>query len=110
MKAKREIEFNGDELVRRVEAFVRHARGEERLAVRTTTLRRPEREKALRPVEVAAIRRKMRVSQADFARLLNVRRATVANWESGARKPSGAALKLLRIAERHPEALEMKAA
>ena len=43
--------------------------------------------------------------QAVFAALLNVPQPTAISWESGARKPSGAALKLLRLATRHPELL-----
>ena len=41
-----------------------------------------------------------------FAALLNVPTRTVISWENGQRKPSGAALKLLDIAEKHPEALD----
>jgi putative transcriptional regulator len=40
-----------------------------------------------------------------FARLLNVPTVTAASWEKGRRKPSGAALRLLQIARKHPEAL-----
>jgi putative transcriptional regulator len=40
-----------------------------------------------------------------FARLLNVSMKTVQAWEQGTRTPSDAGLKLLAIAEKHPEAL-----
>jgi putative transcriptional regulator len=43
--------------------------------------------------------------QAVFGRLLNVPAVTVLKWEQGERKPSGAALRLLEIAKRAPEAL-----
>jgi putative transcriptional regulator len=47
----------------------------------------------------------LKVSQAAFARLLNVSPRTVQAWETDARTPSDAALKLLHVAKRHPEVL-----
>jgi putative transcriptional regulator len=44
-------------------------------------------------------------SQSAFAYLLNVSPKTVQAWEQGLRSPSDAALKLLAIAEKHPEVL-----
>jgi putative transcriptional regulator len=40
-----------------------------------------------------------------FARYLNTSQSTVEKWETGARQPSGMALKLLSIVEKHVEAL-----
>lgn len=45
------------------------------------------------------------LSPADFASALGVSRRTLEQWEQGRRQPSGAALTLLKIAERHPEVL-----
>lgn len=45
------------------------------------------------------------LSQAEFAAALGVSKRTLEQWEQGRREPSGAALTLLRIAERHPEVL-----
>ena len=104
-KTKTDIEFDGEELIRRLEGFTRHVRGEKPLTLRTTRLALPPSEKPLRPSEVAALREKLGVSQGVFAALLNVPKTTAISWESGARKPSGAALKLLRLATRHPELL-----
>ena len=73
--------------------------------LRTTTLELPAPVKAIPARQIKAIRRRMGASQAVFAQILNVPRATAIAWESGARKPSGAALKLLRIADKRPEAL-----
>ncbi len=36
-----------------------------------------------------------------FARYLNTSESTVEKWETGAKKPSGAALKLLSIVQKH---------
>lgn len=55
--------------------------------------------------EVLAVRAQLRVSQAAFARILNVSPKTVQAWETNARRPSDAALKLLTIAKRHPKIL-----
>jgi DNA-binding transcriptional regulator YiaG len=54
---------------------------------------------------VASARRKLRLSQPEFARLLGISVRTLHHWEQGTRRPSGAARVLLRIAARHPEAV-----
>ena len=41
------------------------------------------------------------VSQPVFARYLNTSESTVEKWETGAKKPSGLALKLLSLVQRH---------
>jgi putative transcriptional regulator len=55
--------------------------------------------------EIAKLREGLNFSQGILARALNVSPATVRAWESGRRSPSDAALKLLAIAEKHPEDL-----
>ena len=77
-------------------------RGSRKLTVRDVELEPPAR---MRAKDVAAVRASLRVSQAAFARILNVSPRTVQAWESDAREPSDAALKLLDVARRHPEAL-----
>ncbi len=52
---------------------------------------------------IARIRDGLRLSQAVFAMALNVSVETVRAWEQGKREPDGAALRLLQIAEQHPE-------
>jgi putative transcriptional regulator len=52
------------------------------------------------PRHVQHIREKARVSQGVFAAFLNVGKTTVAAWEQGTKKPSGAAAKLLELVER----------
>ena len=41
------------------------------------------------------------VSQPVFARYLNTSESTVEKWETGAKRPSGMALKLLTIIQKH---------
>jgi putative transcriptional regulator len=50
--------------------------------------------------QVVKIRRSVKASQAVFAAFLNVGKSTVAAWEQGTKKPSGAAARLLDIVER----------
>jgi putative transcriptional regulator len=54
-----------------------------------------------KPGQIKRIRESQRVSQPVFARYLNTSESTVEKWESGAKKPSGMALKLLDIVEKH---------
>ncbi len=55
--------------------------------------------------DVAALRRRFRLSQAKFAALLGISVDTLQNWEQGRRAPQGPAKVLLRVAATHPEAL-----
>ncbi|MBF0460384.1 MAG: type II toxin-antitoxin system MqsA family antitoxin [Magnetococcales bacterium] len=57
------------------------------------------------PGDVKEIRDRMDLSQSAFAGILGVSVRTVQEWEQGRRKPSGPAASLLRVAQRHPEAL-----
>ena len=54
----------------------------------------------LMPVQIKQIRESFQVSQAVFARLLNVSVSTVQKWEIGQKKPTGAALKLLQLVKK----------
>jgi putative transcriptional regulator len=55
----------------------------------------------LTPVEIKALRENYHVSQPVFARYLNTSESTVQKWETGAKRPSGLALKLLSIVQKH---------
>jgi putative transcriptional regulator len=63
--------------------------------------------KRIPPTQIKRIRESQRVSQPVFARYLNTSESTVEKWETGAKKPSGMALKLLTIVQKH--GLEMLA-
>ena len=54
---------------------------------------------------IHALRIRLGLRQDDFARALNVSDKTVKAWEQGVNPPSGPALRLLEIAETHPEVL-----
>ncbi|MGY4398626.1 putative transcriptional regulator [Sphingomonas sp. UYAg733] len=53
------------------------------------------------PADIKELRESHHVSQPVFARYLNTSRSTVEKWESGAKRPSGMALKLLTIVQKH---------
>jgi len=55
----------------------------------------------LGPTEIKAIREANNVSQPVFARYLNTSESTVEKWETGAKRPSGMALKLLAVVQKH---------
>lgn len=50
---------------------------------------------------VKRIRERLRVSQPIFARYLNTSESTVQKWESGAKRPSAMASKLLAVVDKH---------
>lgn len=55
----------------------------------------------IEPAEIKQLRESNKVSQPVFARYLNTSESTVEKWETGAKKPSGMALKLLAVIQKH---------
>jgi len=53
------------------------------------------------PEDVIRIRRQANASQGYFARSLNVSTSAVQQWESGAKRPSGTAARLLAVVQKH---------
>ena len=53
------------------------------------------------PAAIKQLRESNKVSQPVFARYLNISESTIEKWETGAKKPTGAALKLLAIVQKH---------
>jgi putative transcriptional regulator len=72
----------------------------EELSLRTTEV--PDRPPAFPAAKVMRLRRRLRMSQGVFARMLNVSPKTVQSWEQGERQPSQAALRLLQILGARP--------
>ena len=83
-------------------AAIEHVEGK-RKDLRTTTLPRPPKQLSAR--EIVKVREELNVSQAVFAKYLNISPRTVQSWEQGYGKPSGASLKLLSIAKKNPKVL-----
>ena len=56
---------------------------------------------AIEPAQIKQLREANNLSQPVFARYLNTSGSTVEKWETGAKRPSGMALKLLTIIQKH---------
>ncbi|MBO3460984.1 DNA-binding transcriptional regulator [Aetokthonos hydrillicola Thurmond2011] len=54
----------------------------------------------LNPEKIKEIRETSHVSQAVFAAILNTSVSTVQKWESGQKRPTGTALKLLQLVQK----------
>jgi putative transcriptional regulator len=57
-------------------------------------------------VDVRAVRKKLGLSQEQFAAAFGVSASTVRNWEQGRRRPEGPARVLLKVIEREPAAVK----
>ena len=55
----------------------------------------------IEPARIKQIREANNVRQPVFARYLNTSESTVEKWETGAKRPSGMALKLLMVVQKH---------
>lgn len=80
---------------------IAQARGE--LTLRTTTL--PEPAPSMSGKKVISIRKKLDMSQAVFAGLLNVPTKTLQSWEQGTRKPKAGEARLLQLVDADPKAI-----
>ena len=65
--------------------------------------RKPSRVFVFNRLEVKAIRKRLHVSQNQFAHLIGVSAATLRNWEQGRTYPEGAARALLKVAAHRPD-------
>ncbi len=89
-----------DRIRKGLEEAIRHAKGE--ITLKTTTIELPDRPPEVRVDELTELRLSSQMSQADFARLLNVSTKTVQSWEQGTRKPSQSALRLIQVFRQDP--------
>jgi putative transcriptional regulator len=96
-KRKRLFESLQDGLMEGIRFF----RGE--IDLKTTVF--PEPPPDVTPDELASLRRMAEMSQAAFARLLNVSTKTVQSWEQGTRKPAQATLRLIQVLGQNPESV-----
>ncbi len=101
-----------ESLIASLEEALAYKRGE--LNLRTRVGERTARDTQIIPppaydsARVRAVRDKLRLSQQVFAAALNVSDGTVKAWEQGRRAPEGPTLRLLEIAEEHPETVLAK--
>ena len=57
-------------------------------------------------VDVQAIRKRLRMSQAEFSARFGIPAGTLRDWEQGRRVPEGPARVLLKVIENDPKAVE----
>ena len=88
----------GQEVITSLKEAIAWAGGED-IPVRLTTVEVPK-------TNVRAVRRKLRLSQSQFAAKFGFQPATLRNWEQGRTRPDGPARVLLAVIARHPEAVE----
>lgn len=88
-----------DSVRRGLEDAVAYARGDKSRG-RETVVYVPER------IDVKALRRRLGVTQVQFAARYGFKLATVRDWEQGRRQPVGPARVLLNVIDREPEAVE----
>lgn len=67
--------------------------------------RPPSRSFYFEETDVRSLREKHGLSQSRFATMMGISVGTLRNWEQGRRKPEGSARVLLKVVERHPEAV-----
>jgi putative transcriptional regulator len=94
--------FDGGAVVGSARSLADALTGRSKTTLRKVRVNRPD---ELRPEQISSIRHRLNVSQSVFAGYLGVRPTSVMSWEYGRRVPSGPVLRLLQIADRHPEVL-----
>lgn len=83
-----------------LEEAIRHAKGE--ITLKTTVVELPDPPPEIGAEQLTSLRLGSRLSQAVFARVLNVSTKTVQSWEHGTRRPSQAALRLIQVFGQNP--------
>ena len=96
--AKRRKPTVGERIIRGLDQAIAWASGED-VPVRVTTIQVPA-------IDVRTLRRKLRLSQSEFAARFGFPPATLKNWEQGRTRPEGPARVLLAVIARHPDAVE----
>jgi putative transcriptional regulator len=88
----------GQEIITSLKEAIAWAAGED-VPVRVTTVQAPL-------IDVRAGRRRLGLSQSEFASKFGFQPATLKNWEQGRTRPDGPARVLPTVIARHPEAVE----
>ena len=88
----------GREIIKGLKLVEKHVKGEIDLPVRYVNV--PD------FVDVKAIREKIGLTQAEFARRYGISRRSLEEWEQGRRQPEGAVRAYLFVIDRNPRAVE----
>ena len=92
-----------NELMEGMQALELHLKG--KITLKTTVVEVPD-PIVITPEEVKAIRQKLNLSQAVFARKLHTSVRTYQGWEQGRTKPNPQAVLLLKMVEKSPQTFE----
>ena len=87
----------GEELIAAMGEALGHAKGKPNSVI--------EHQVDLEAIDAKSIRRGLRLTQEEMARILGTSTSGYRKWEQGERHPSGAARTLLRVMEKEPEAV-----
>ena len=88
----------GQEIIASLNQAIAWARGED-VPVRVTHVHVPT-------INVRDVRKRLKLSQSQFAARFGFAPASVRNWEQGRTRPDGPARILLTVIAKHPEAVE----
>lgn len=97
---KKSYLFNGEDLIQSAQEGLNALKNN--ASLREKKLPIPPPVHKITPKTISKTRHELGFTQNDFAKFLNVPLITLVSWERGARKPSGAALRLLDITARNP--------
>ena len=90
-------------IIRGLQEMLDHAHGKIELRSNFVEVKPP---RDFTAIEIREIRDRLNMSQGFFAGVIGVSKKTVESWEYGRGKPSGAASRLLTIAETDPDSFE----
>ena len=101
MTTKRRFKSDASEAIHSSAAMLRKVGALDKATMRDFDARHLAVPSAIEPAEIKRLREAANVSQPVFARYLNTSESTVEKWETGAKRPSGMALKLLAVVRKH---------
>lgn len=88
----------GERIIEGLQEAVAWSKGED-VAVRVSQVQIPD-------IDISKVRRRMRLSQAQFAAKFGFSPATLRNWEQGRVRPDAPTRVLLAVIAKHPESVE----
>lgn len=87
-----------------LEEIILHCEG--KIQLKTYAITVPDAPPEFDKSKIVALRDRLKLSQPLVASLINVPVSTVQQWESGRRKPTGAAARLLQVYAERPDVVE----
>jgi putative transcriptional regulator len=101
MATKRRFKSDISEAIHSSAAMLRKVGALDKATMRDFDARHLAVPAGIEPAQIKQLREANNVSQPVFARYLNTSESTVEKWETGAKRPSGMALKLLSVVRKH---------